>query len=221
LRLEDRPDSVRFALAPAAEALMSLHVTLYPKIHALQHPWIRAMHRVSPALKREIRAFAFAFADAYADCFVPTGPSMTFHDQLVVLQSLSDEQAAHELARPLFFYWEPEAGGAERLSDPAVRDGAVSFARDTGGEEGAELVALAFEDPGLLRDRLVALLERYWDEAFAVEWERLEPLLEESIAESRERVTREARPRCSPTCLHSGPRRAPSFAARRTSTPSR
>jgi Family of unknown function (DUF5937) len=147
LRLEDRPDSVRFALAAAAEALMSLHVTLYPKIHALQHPWIRAMHRVSPALKREIRAFAFSFADAFADCFVPTGPSMTFHDQLAVLQSLSDEQAAHELARPLFFYWKPEAGGPERLSDPALRDGAVSFARDTGGEEGAELVALAFEAP--------------------------------------------------------------------------
>ena len=170
---------------------MSLHVTLYPKVHALQHPWIRAMHRVSPGLKREIRAFAFAYADAFADCFVPTEADMTFEDQLDVMRSLSDEQAAHDLARPLFFYWEPEAGGAERLSDPAVRDGAVSFARETAGDEGAELAALAFDDPGRLRDRFVALLARYWDEAFAAEWQRLEPLLRESIAESRERAAAE------------------------------
>jgi DNA-binding transcriptional ArsR family regulator len=186
--LEDRPDSVRFALAPAAEAIMSLHVLLYPKIHALQHPWIRAMHGVSPALKREIRAFGFLFADAYPDCFVPTREGMWFADQLETIAALSVEQAAHELARPLFFYWEPAAGGPERLADPAVRDGAIAFALETAGPEGAELATLAFDDPRGLRDRLVGLLERYWQEAFAVEWARLEPLLQESLRESREQV---------------------------------
>jgi DNA-binding transcriptional ArsR family regulator len=181
-RVEDRPESVRFALAPAAEAVMSLHVLLFPKIHAVQHPWIRAMRAVSPALKREIRAFAFLYADAYPDCFTPTRSHMTFEDQLEVIRRLDDAQAAHEFARPLFFYWEPSAGGSERLGDPAVRDGALAFARETAGDAGAELAAAAFDDPGRLRDRLVALLERYWEEAFAAEWARVEPRLRDAAA---------------------------------------
>jgi DNA-binding transcriptional ArsR family regulator len=185
-RLDDRPDSVRFALAPAAEALMSLHVLLFPKIHAVQHPWIRAMQALSPALKREIRAFAFLYADAFPDCFCPTASGVTFEDQLAVIRSLDDAQAAHELARPLFFYWEADAGGPERLGDPAVRDGAIAFARETAGEAGVELAAAAFDDPGRVRDRLVALLERYWEEAFSAEWARIEPLLREAMVEGAE-----------------------------------
>src|SRR5512147_2480344 len=101
---------------------MSLHVLLFPKVHAVQHPWIRAMQRVSPRLKREIRAFAFLYTDAYPDCFIPTAPDASFEAQLDVIRSLSEADAAHELARPLFFYWEAAAGGAERLSDPGVRE---------------------------------------------------------------------------------------------------
>jgi DNA-binding transcriptional ArsR family regulator len=187
-RLDDRPESVRFALAPAAEAIMSLHVLLFPKIHAVQHPWIRAMQRTSPQLKREIRAFAFLYVDAFPDCFTPTSPDATFESQLDTIRSLSDAEAAHELARPLFFYWEPSAGGPERLTDPAVRDRAIMFARETAGDAGAELCAAAFDDPGTLRDRLVALLEHYWEEAFAREWSRLEPALRAAVDESERLV---------------------------------
>jgi DNA-binding transcriptional ArsR family regulator len=187
-RVENRPDAVRFALAPAAEAVMSLHVLLFPKIHAVQHPWIRAMHTVSPALKREIRAFSFFYADAFPDCFVPTRSNMTFEDQLAVVRELDDAEAAHELARPFYFYWEPAAGGPERLGDPSVRDNALAFARELAGEEGADLCAAVFDDPGRLRDRLVALLERYWEEAFAAEWARIEPRLKEAAVESAERA---------------------------------
>jgi hypothetical protein len=187
-RLDDRPESVRFSLAPAAEAIMSLHVLLFPKIHAVQHPWIRAMQRTSPQLKREIRAFAFLYVDAFPDCFTPTSPDETFESQLETIRSLSDAEAAHELARPLFFYWEPSAGGPERLTDPAVRDRAIMFARETAGEAGAELCAAAFDDPGTLRDRLVALLERYWEEAFAREWSRFEPALRAAVDESERLV---------------------------------
>ncbi len=167
---------------------MSLHVLLFPKIHAVQHPWIRAMQRVSPALKREIRAFAFLYVDAYPDCFIPIAADPTFELQLDAIRALSDADAALQLARPLFFYWEEAAGGPERLSDPAVRDRAVTFARETAGEAGAELAAAAFDDPGRLRDRLVALLERYWEEAFESEWRRLEPALSAAVAESERLV---------------------------------
>src|SRR4051794_12293761 len=154
---------------------MSLHVLLFPKIHAVQHPWIRAMQRLTPQLKREIRAFAFLYVDAFPDCFTPTSADATFESQLGTIRALSDAEVAHELARPLFFYWEPAAGGPERLADPAVRERAVTFARETAGDEGAELAAAAFDDPGTLRDRLVALLERYWEEAFEPEWRRGQP----------------------------------------------
>jgi DNA-binding transcriptional ArsR family regulator len=167
---------------------MSLHVLLFPKIHAVQHPWIRAMQRVSPQLKREIRAFAFLYVDAFPDCFTPATPDATFESQLDTIRALSEAEAAHELARPLFFYWEASAGGPERLADPAVRDRAVAFARETAGDAGAELAAAAFDDPGRLRDRLVALLERYWEEAFRVEWTRLEPDLRQAVAESERLV---------------------------------
>ena len=189
-RLDDRPESVRFALAPAAEAVASLHVLLYPKVHALQHPWIRAMRTVSPALKRDIRAFAFLFDDAFPDCFLPPdGASATFEQQLETVAALSDAQAAYELARPLFFYFEADAGGPERLADPLVRERALAFARTAAGEEGAAVAALAFDEPGALRDRLVGLLARYWDEAFAAEWHRLEPQLRAGAVEGRRVVS--------------------------------
>ena len=35
---------------------------MHPKEHPLQHPWIRRMRSLSPALKREIRAFGFLYS---------------------------------------------------------------------------------------------------------------------------------------------------------------
>ncbi len=54
---------------------------------------------VSPALKREIRAFAFLYVDAYPDCFIPTGADPTFELQLDTIRALSDADAALR-ARP-------------------------------------------------------------------------------------------------------------------------
>ena len=36
------------------EAVLSLHVLVEPKHHPVQHEWVRAMRRLSPALKREV-----------------------------------------------------------------------------------------------------------------------------------------------------------------------
>ena len=57
--------------APFAEAVLSLHVLMYPKEHPLQHPWIREMRSLSPGLKREIRAFGFLYSDITADFMLP------------------------------------------------------------------------------------------------------------------------------------------------------
>ena len=59
------------APAPLCEAVLSLHVLRYPKEHPLQHPWIRQMRALSPALKREIRSFGFLYSDITADFMLP------------------------------------------------------------------------------------------------------------------------------------------------------
>ena len=168
---------------------MSLHVLLFPKIHAVQHPWIRAMQRVSPALKREIRAFAFLYVDAFPDCFIPTAADAArSRCSSTRSASLSDADAALELARPLFFYWERGGGGPERLpTRPSATGRSRSRARRP-GDAGARARGRRVRRPGALRDRLVALLERYWEEAFAAEWRRLEPLLRAAVAESEQLI---------------------------------
>jgi hypothetical protein len=53
-------ERVGFSYSPSLEAVLSLHVLVEPKHHPVQHEWVRAMRRLSPALKREIDVFAFA-----------------------------------------------------------------------------------------------------------------------------------------------------------------
>jgi Family of unknown function (DUF5937) len=52
-------ERLAFSYSPAMEAVLSLHVLIEPKHHPVQHEWVRAMRRLSPALKREIDLFAF------------------------------------------------------------------------------------------------------------------------------------------------------------------
>lgn len=47
IRIEDGAP-VRFALAPLAEALLSLHALRFPKRHPVQHVWIRSLRAISP-----------------------------------------------------------------------------------------------------------------------------------------------------------------------------
>src|SRR5215212_3745332 len=161
---------------------MSLHVLLYPKVHSLQHPWVRACRALPGELRRDIRAFAFLYDDAFPDCFLPPDGQMrpSWEQQLEVVAALDPERAAYEFARPLFFYFEAAGGGPERLGDPDVRRTALAFARDRAGDDGERLAALAFDDPGRLRDRVVEFLEADWDAAFRNEWRRLEPQLSEA-----------------------------------------
>ena len=189
--LDGRRDSVGFSLSPLTEAVASLHVLLFPKVHAVQHPWIRAMRRVSPELKREIRAFSFLYEDAFPDCFIPPriDARIGFDAHLEQVRMLTPDAAAYELARPLYHYAEPSAGGPEQLADDATRTRILTWARGSaGGEESEQLAALILDDPARALARLVALLARYWEEAFAAEWSRLEDELHQAVAEGRRAI---------------------------------
>jgi hypothetical protein len=65
-------ERVGFSYSPSLEAVLSLHVLVEPKHHPVQHGWVRAMRRLSPALKREIDVFAFAFRAYFPEFFFPS-----------------------------------------------------------------------------------------------------------------------------------------------------
>ena len=56
---DDAGECVAFSSSPLVETILSLHVLAEPKHHPLQHPWVRRMRRLDPALKRAIRDFVF------------------------------------------------------------------------------------------------------------------------------------------------------------------
>jgi DNA-binding transcriptional ArsR family regulator len=139
------------------------------------------MRRLSPRLKREIQALVFLIEDAMPDCGLPVGAGdrPTFEEQLARIERLPVEVAAYDLARPLFHWFEADAGGPERLADPVTRKAVLERAERAG------------EDPVELRRRFVDLLSRYWDEAFELEWGRLEPRLVAEIEDAGKRIARD------------------------------
>ncbi|KOG21152.1 DUF5937 family protein, partial [Streptomyces viridochromogenes] len=64
-------ERVGFAYSPAMEAVLSLHVLVEPKHHPVQHGWVRAMRKLSPALKREIEAFSYAVRSYFPEFLFP------------------------------------------------------------------------------------------------------------------------------------------------------
>jgi DNA-binding transcriptional ArsR family regulator len=184
---EAGPSFFRFAASPLMEALLSLHVLGAPKKHPLQHGWVRDMRRLPAALKQDVRALAFLYEDALPDCFLPTSEAPTFEFELERFAGLDADAVAYELARPLFHYHEPAAGGPERLSDPAVRKHVIDWSAYH-GEESARLAGLIFSDPAALQARVIELVSAYWEAAFAAEWARIEPLLYDEMDDARQRI---------------------------------
>ena len=156
-------ERVGFSYSPALEAVLSLHVLVEPKHHPLQHGWVRAMQRLSPALKREIDALAFAYRAYFPEFFFPSpdGSLLSFGDELAALRGL----------------------------DPALlqREYAIPFVGD-GPLDPLRVPAAILEDPLAVHERFLALLEAYWEAAFAEEWERIEPDLAASVGEAGRQI---------------------------------
>jgi DNA-binding transcriptional ArsR family regulator len=177
LQIPDSPNGlVHVGPAPLAEAVLSLHVLLHPKEHPLQHPWIREMRTLSAGLKREIRSFGFLYSDITADFMLPerADAPQTFDEALAAFAAMPPERARYELTRPAFFYME-ESGGPESLE----RDDVLERIHERVGDP--ELVQQLLDDPAVAQSRVVDMLAQYWEQSFAEEWERLEPILEEEV----------------------------------------
>jgi DNA-binding transcriptional ArsR family regulator len=184
----DEEGALAFACSPLLEAVLSLHVLTEPRHHALQHRWVRAMRRLPTALRREIATLSFLYRWTIPNSVLPAadGGDDDFAAELARLRALPAHVAAFELLRPIYDH----GGGKARkriLSDPDVRAAALRSAR-LHGPDAHRAAAQLFSDPALLVERFAALLEAYWDEAFADEWARIEPLLADGVVEAGRRI---------------------------------
>jgi len=135
-------ERVAFSYSPAMEAVLSLHVLVEPKHHPVQHEWVRAMRRLSPALKRAVDGFAFAYRAYFPEFFFPpaSGELADFESELRRLRGVDEQLVRLEFAIPLLG---AQAAGEEIARDPA-----------------------ALQAPGTrrrLRQRAAGLLERHRD----------------------------------------------------------
>jgi DNA-binding transcriptional ArsR family regulator len=172
------PERIAFGYSPLLEAVLSLHVLVAPKHHAVQHEWVRAMRALPPALKRRIGEFAFAYRGYPPDFLFPppSEPYRDFHEELELLAALDSATVALEFLRPM---WDHQG-----RRDPGLlgRDDVRRHVLSRGGSR--PLVELIFDDPAELGRRFAELLADYWEAAFSAEWARVEPRLADAVSEA-------------------------------------
>jgi DNA-binding transcriptional ArsR family regulator len=185
----DQEDALAFASSPLLETVLSLHVLVEPRHHALQHDWVRAMRRLPPALRREIAALSFLYRYTLANCVLPSasGADDDFAAELRALRRLPTDVAAFELLRPIYDHGGKARSRRRLLADPEVRKIALGNARRQGRDPHRAAAQLLDDPPGFV-ERFARLLEDYWEAAFEQEWARIEPLLADAIVQAGRRI---------------------------------
>jgi DNA-binding transcriptional ArsR family regulator len=176
-------ERVAFAYSPLFEAVLSLHVLVEPKHHPLQHEWVRRMRSLPEPLRRDVHAFAFAYRGYIPEVLAPSPAAVygSFDDELGRLAAQPASAVAFEFSVPLA---PPEvARDPDRLESEAARQEIIDHATAL-GRDSARLVRLLLDDAPQFAARFADFLERYWRAAFAVEWERVEPLLATAVADA-------------------------------------
>jgi DNA-binding transcriptional ArsR family regulator len=177
---------VSHAYSPLLEAVLSLHVLVEPKHHPLQHPWVREMRALSPALKRSVADFAFVYRHFIPDLFGPSPAAelLSFEHELAGFLELDPETIALDFSRPMWDHTGKR--DTAHLQTPEVQVHIRRAAATMGADP--DLASLVYSDPGELAKRFANFIASYWDAAFAKEWERMEPLLGQAVAETGLRI---------------------------------
>ena len=181
------PLQVGFGYSPLFEAVASIHVLLDPKHHPLQLPWVRRCRSLSAELKREIHSWGFAFK-GYTPGFLDPGaqgPDLDFEEEVRAARRTDADTVLTEMALGLLPADALDGGGSVR--DPHIRERVLAAAREQDVEEP---VLLLYDDPAAALERMLAMLERYWDEAFAKEWARVEPEIAAEVERSGRELAR-------------------------------
>jgi DNA-binding transcriptional ArsR family regulator len=197
-------ERVAFAYSPLFEAVLSLHVLVEPKHHPLQHEWVRGMAGLPAGLRREIRAFAFAYRGYVPQVLAPP-PFAGFDSFEEELERLAQQPAAavaFEFTVPLAPAERPR--DASWLDEADSRDAIASRGAALGRETG-RLVRLLLDDSAAFVARFVDFLTRYWQAGFAAEWQRVEPLLAGAVTTAGRQLAADGLygflPRLSPELL--------------------
>ena len=149
-------EHVSFALSPLAEAVHSWHVLVAPGHHALQLPWVRACRELPAELRGALRTWGWVVRDYVPALFEAGAGTLdhTFAEERDLVAALPPDRVARDLAEAVLV----NAG-----NDPA-------------------LLARVDADPVGVLAEILDLVDRYWAEAFAAEWQHLEPQLLDAIA---------------------------------------
>jgi len=176
-------EHIAFACSALLECVLSLHVLVGPKHHALQQAWVRQMRSLDESLRREIDAFGFLYRRHLPDFLVPSGlgTAESFDEELSRFVSLDPELLREELGRPLYDHGGRHGQGV--YDEPGARETVLEHAA-AAGDRSRSLAELLLDDPAELARRFADVLADYWAKAFEAEWERIEPLLADSIDEA-------------------------------------
>ena len=186
---ENSTEHVAFAYSPLLECVLSLHVLVEPKHHALHHSWVRRMRNLDAGIKRRIDTFRFIYETHLPDMLGPSpfGSPMTFEEELERVCSHPPHLLVEEFGRPLF-----DHGGrhGERVfDDPHVRQTMLGRASAT-GQSSRRAAELLLDDPLQFAHEFADFLVAYWQSVFAAEWRQVDLVLADSTADSDRRLAR-------------------------------
>lgn len=179
-------DLIGFAWSPMWEALLSMRVVAAPKRTPLHLPWVRRCRELlTTELHDEIVTLIGPFDTSVPGIFEVglVGDSPTFEADLAALRALDEQAVAFELSIGLGGLGCAVENGFEsaQIQDPAYQADLRRSVADNPGQR--ELIEAVLSDPCALRDRYADLLARYWEAAFAEEWQRLLPMLEAEVTD--------------------------------------
>jgi len=180
-------DRIEVACSPLTECLLSLRLLRRSRRHRFQQPWARAMRRLPPSLLGPIDRLALLLGDE-APVFVAAGGgrSMPFAAELELLCSMPPTIIRHQFTRGLHHGRVTRA----QLDRPSVRRRIrEAVSQETGVVQ--EELHLVLEQPHLFLAWVSELISDYFERAFVKEWERIEPLLADCVAEARRRIASE------------------------------
>lgn len=204
----DRPlDLIGFAWSPLFEAVLSLRAVVQPKRTPEHLPWVRRTRELPDDLLQELRTLFRPFDPAVPGLFEVGihGDSPGFDDELAAFCEIDADLVAHELGLAYGggcdLSGDSDARGAAVVHDLAFRSRVLDAADE---RRHGELARSAFDDPASMQRRYARALRRYWDEAFADEWDRILPRIEQEVTDGARALVTAGAPGLVRTLLPEG-----------------
>ncbi len=177
---------IRFAFSPLTEAAVALEALVNPKRQPVRLRWVlETKPRLPPDLWREIRCLSFAYKTWQVGLFSPSAEHevATWDEEIERFKSVPIPIFVADVARAVT----PEEFPGFPTADQVLGDAELQAQLLTEARSLSPLyesvIPLLWTDPERLRSRFVSLLQEFWASCFAEEWERVLPVLVESVVQ--------------------------------------